>query len=208
MLQTMMQLSALVAHDLHLELLPADQALLDEQLRWSATGQAALADLFELFRRCRRMPPTRAAHREAGADDHRKAGATDVGLDALLILLWTASASSMRCAMPLLAEFSTDGRHRVLELHAVLGLLDGRRSLAPIISTPYFSSTPCRCRSSAQLSAVWPPTGRLSRASGQALLGDDLLHHLPGDRLDVGHVGHGSGSVMIVAGLLLTRMTL
>ncbi len=28
---------------------------------------------------------------------------------------------------------------------------------APIISTPYFSSTPSRARSSAQFSAVWPP---------------------------------------------------
>jgi len=29
--------------------------------------------------------------------------------------------------------------------------------VAPIISTPYFSSTPCFFRSSAQFSAVWPP---------------------------------------------------
>ena len=30
-------------------------------------------------------------------------------------------------------------------------------SLAPIISTLYFASTPWLCRSSAQFSAVWPP---------------------------------------------------
>ncbi|MNC93372.1 hypothetical protein D3C83_99850 [compost metagenome] len=38
---------------------------------------------------------------------------------------------------------------------------------APIISTPYFSSTPCRARSSAQLSAVWPPIVG-SSASGRS----------------------------------------
>ena len=38
---------------------------------------------------------------------------------------------------------------------------------APIISTPYFSSTPCFARSSAQLSAVWPPMVG-SSASGRS----------------------------------------
>ncbi len=40
--------------------------------------------------------------------------------------------------------------------------------VAPIISTPYFSSTPCLARSSAQLSAVWPPMVG-SSASGRSL---------------------------------------
>ena len=39
--------------------------------------------------------------------------------------------------------------------------------LAPIISTPYFSSTPCFARSSAQLSAVCPPMVG-SSASGRS----------------------------------------
>jgi len=39
--------------------------------------------------------------------------------------------------------------------------------LAPIISTPYFSSTPCLARSSAQLSAVCPPMVG-SSASGRS----------------------------------------
>ena len=41
-------------------------------------------------------------------------------------------------------------------------------SLAPIISTPCFASTPCLCRSSAQFSAVCPPIVG-SSASGFSL---------------------------------------
>ncbi len=79
----------------------------------------------------------------------------------------TASASSIECAMPLRAE------PRPM---LVIASLNFRRSsafsiacsLAPIISTPYFASTPCLCRSSAQFSAVWPPIVG-SSASGRSL---------------------------------------
>jgi hypothetical protein len=64
-------------------------------------------------------------------------------------------------------RLEADAGHRLLELLAVLGLVD-RFALAPIISTPYFSSTPWRARSSAQLSAVWPPMVG-STASGRSL---------------------------------------
>jgi hypothetical protein len=40
--------------------------------------------------------------------------------------------------------------------------------VAPIISTPNFSSTPSRARSSAQFSAVWPPMVG-SSASGRSV---------------------------------------
>ena len=68
----------------------------------------------------------------------------------------TSQASSIECAMPLLAE------PRPILVIASLNFSRSSAfsiacSLAPIISTPYFSSTPWRCRSSAQLSAVWPP---------------------------------------------------
>ncbi len=58
--------------------------------------------------------------------------------------------------MPLLAE------SRPIEVIASLNFIRSSAfsiacSLAPIISTPYFASTPCRCRSSAQFSAVCPP---------------------------------------------------
>ena len=39
--------------------------------------------------------------------------------------------------------------------------------LAPISSTPYFSSTPCSASAIAQLSAVWPPRVA-SSASGRS----------------------------------------
>src|SRR5215217_4770814 len=59
-------------------------------------------------------------------------------------------------------------------------------ALAAIISTPYFASTPCLCKSIAVFSAVCPP--RVEEGIGP-LLGDDLLDDLPGDGLDVGAVG-------------------
>ena len=70
--------------------------------------------------------------------------------------------------------------------------------LAPISSTPYFSSTPASCSAIAVLSAVWPP--RVAQQRVGALLGDDLLDELRGDRLDVGgvgelRVGHDRGRV-------------
>jgi hypothetical protein len=59
-------------------------------------------------------------------------------------------------------------------------------ALAPIISTPNFSSTPSRARASAVLSAVCPPMVGQQRVG--PLLLDDLGHHLGRDRLDVGRV--------------------
>jgi hypothetical protein len=72
-----------VADDFHLVLLPADQALLDQQFLGRRQVQPALADLLELFRVVGDAAAG-AAQREAGADDHREAGAADLGLDALL----------------------------------------------------------------------------------------------------------------------------
>ena len=61
-------------------------------------------------------------------------------------------------------------------------------ALAPIISTPYFSSTPWWCRSIARFRPVWPPRvgSRASGRSASITLADDL----PGQRLDVRAVGH------------------
>ncbi len=79
----------------------------------------------------------------------------------------TASASSIVCAMPLLAE------SRPMRVIASLNFSRSSAfsmacSLAPIISTPYLASTPCLCRSSAQFSAVCPPIVG-STASGRSL---------------------------------------
>ena len=60
--------------------------------------------------------------------------------------------------------------------------------LAPIISTPYFSSTPCWCQVHGQVQAG------LAAEGGQQGVGplglDHLGHDFPGQRLDVGAVGH------------------
>ena len=77
--------------------------------------------------------------------------------------------------------------------------------LAPIISTPYFSRTPFSCSAIAVLSAVWPPSvgstasGRFACAitfsTNSGVIGSTYV------------ASANSGSVMIVAGLLLTRTT-
>src|SRR4030095_14198135 len=73
----------LVADDLHLELLPSDQALLDQQLLGRRKVEAALADLLELVGVVGDAAAG-AAEREARTHDHRKAVAADLVSDAPL----------------------------------------------------------------------------------------------------------------------------
>ncbi len=78
----------------------------------------------------------------------------------------TSRASSIECAIPLRAE------PRPMPVIASLNFSRSSAfsmafSLAPIISTLYFDSTPFLCRSSAQFSAVWPPMVG-STASGRS----------------------------------------
>ena len=79
----------------------------------------------------------------------------------------TCSASSMLWAMAERAEPRPIRVIAALNFSRSSALSMASRE-APIISTPYFSSTPCRARSSAQLSAVWPPMVG-SSASGRSL---------------------------------------
>ena len=58
----------LVAHDFHLVLFPAEQRLFNQQLVGGRGFEATLADDFKLFRVVGNAA-TRAAQREAGADD-------------------------------------------------------------------------------------------------------------------------------------------
>ncbi len=76
--------------------------------------------------------------------------------------------------------------------------------LAPISSTSYLSRTPAASRAIATLSAVWPPSvassasGRsfaITFSTNSAVIGSTYV------------ASANSGSVMIVAGLELTRMT-
>ena len=61
------------------------------------------------------------------------------------------------------------------------------RCEAPIISTLNFSSTPSRTRSSAVLSAVWPPM--VGKSALGPLLLDDARDGAPVDRLDINRIG-------------------
>ncbi len=79
----------------------------------------------------------------------------------------TCCASSMLWAMPERAEPRPMRVMACLNFSRSSAMSMASRE-APIISTPYFSSTPCLARSSAQFSAVWPPmVGRT--ASGRSL---------------------------------------
>ena len=76
--------------------------------------------------------------------------------------------------------------------------------LAPISSTPYFSSTPRSCSAIAAFSAVWPPRVG-SSASGRSLA---ITFSTNSGVIGSTYVASAnSGSVMIVAGLEFTRMT-
>jgi hypothetical protein len=99
------------------------QPISDSSISSSLVGdrsRPALADLFELFRVVGDAAAG-AAEREARADHHRETGCRRCRA---VMRFCTASASSIECAMPLLAECRPDAGHRVLELEAVFGLLD------------------------------------------------------------------------------------
>ena len=75
---------------------------------------------------------------------------------------------------------------------------------APINSTSNFDSTPSRARSRAQLSAVWPPiVGNNASGRSRSMILASICQVI-GSMYVTSAI---SGSVMIVAGLELTRMT-
>ena len=77
--------------------------------------------------------------------------------------------------------------------------------LAPISSTPYFSKIPLESRSIAKFRAVCPPiVGRI--ASGRSL--SIIFSKVETFSGSTYVLSAKSGSVIIVAGLLFTRMTL
>jgi hypothetical protein len=78
------------------------------------------------------------------------------------------------------------------------------RALAPMSSQPYFASTPLSYSASATFSAVWPPIVG-STASGRSLA---MTFSTNSGVTGSTYVrSANSGSVMIVAGFELTRMT-
>ena len=176
-----------VTDHFHLVLFPAEQRFLDQQLVGGRGLQAALADGLEFFRVVGNAA-ARAAKREAGSDDGGKAH---------FLLHGPGFVHAVGDAAARRPE--ADARHRVLELQAVFGLVDGLGLGADQLDVVLGQH------------AVAPQVERavergLATHGGQdgvgALLGDDFLDRLPGDRLDVGHVGrrrvgHDRGGVAV-----------
>ena len=173
--QTITTLSACVAHDLELVLLPADDRLLEEHLGGRAGGEPGAGD-----------PPqvglvvghagAGAAHGERRPDDHRV-------------------AELLRRRQAVLERVADDDcgrpRHRAPRRSRLNDSRFSPRSIAsmeaPISSTPYFSSTPVSSQRHRRVQRGLAAEGGEQRVG--ALLLDDLLDELRGDRLDVGRVG-------------------
>ena len=99
----------------------------------------------------------------------------------------TCSASSIECASDERAEPQADARHRRLELLAVLGLVDRLARGADHLDAELLQHAFAREVERAVERGL--PAHRRQQRVGPLLL-DDARDHLPGDRLDVGGVGH------------------
>ena len=89
--------------------------------------------------------------------------------------------------MPERARAQADARHRLLELLAVLGLVDRLLRRADQLDAVLVEHALAREVERA-VERRLAAHRRQQRVGPLAL--DDLLDHLPGDRLDVGDVGH------------------
>ncbi len=112
-------------------------------------------------------------------------------------LACTCSASSIECASDELRRGEADPGHRLLELLAVLGLVDRLARGADHLDAELLQHALAREVERAVERGL-PAHGGQQRVG--ALLLDDARHRLPGDRLDVGgvrhlRVGHDGGRV-------------
>jgi hypothetical protein len=183
---------AAVAHQLELVLLPAEHRLLDEDGVHRGVGQAV------------RGHP--AQHRLVGGEARSprppmvKLGRMTTGVADLLggrQRLLDAGAD------PRARGVGADRPHDVLEHLPVLAAVD-RVDVGADEPDAVPLQHAVLVQADGDVERGLPAEGGQQRVG--ALLGDDLLDELRRQRLDVGGVGD-SGSVMIVAGLLLTRLT-
>ena len=165
-----------VAHHLQLKFLPAQQRLLDQDLGDGAGLQAALADRPKLLRVVGDAA-TAAAQGEGGAND---AGITADGCAHLLGLLRGVGNAGR-------AHRHADALHRLLEQQPIFRLLD-RRQVGADQLNPVFGQGAVLGQGHRQVE------GGLAAHGGQQGIGaldlDHPGHHLGGERLDVGAIGH------------------
>ena len=122
----------LVAHDLHLVFLPAEERFLDEDFGDGRELDAALGDLLELLAVVGDAAAG-AAEREGGADDEREAA--DLLGDGAGFLHVVGGAADR--------HVEADGEHQVLEDLAVFALLDGLGLGADHLDAVSFAARRC-----------------------------------------------------------------
>ena len=176
----------LVADDLHFELLPAEQALLDEHFRDGREIESVRRDGLEFFLIISDAA-ARAAERVGRADDERHGA--DFGSDFSCFLNGVRHAG--------LRQVEADFEHGVFEKQTVLALLDGLRFRADHADAVLFER-PGTMQRHGRVER------RLASERGQEhirlFLDDNLLHHLGRDRLDVSaerelRIGHDRGRI-------------
>ena len=169
------QLVVRVAHHLEFQLLPADDALLDEDLADAAGGDAAGGDDAQLLQVVDHAAAG-AAHGVGRADDHRIA---EFGGDALGVLHRVHGGAAR--------HLDAEPVHLLLELDPVFAALDGVQVDADHLH-PVLLEDALPGQVGAEVE------GRLAAQVGQQgvgpLAGDDLLQRVHVERLDVGDVGH------------------
>ena len=176
-----------VGHHLELELLPALDRALDEHLGHGARPEAD-GDLLAQGLLAPGQPAAAASEREGRTDDGRREPRGQL---------------VERVDDDALGDVEPRRHHRLAKLPAILRAED-RRQVGADQLHPEAVEHPCLGQPDGQVER------RLAAERGQERVGPLLLDHL-GDRLDVerlevGRVGP-SGSVMIVAGFELTRIT-
>ena len=160
----------LVANHFHFVLFPTDQRFFNQQLVGRRQVDTTLADFFEFFWVVGNAAAS-AAQREAGANDHGEARATNFSGDALC----TAQASSKVWAMPDLAE------SRPILVMASLNFWRSSAfsiacSLAPIISTFVLVQHAMLVQVQSAVQRSLATHGGQDRI--RTLFGDDALDHL------------------------------
>ena len=178
----------LVADDLHLELLPAEQRFLDEHFRHRREIESAGRDGFKLLFVVSDAA-ARATERVGRTDDERQRA--DLLRDGAGFLHVMRHAG--------LRQIEADLEHGVFEEQAVLALLDGFRLCADHAHAVFFQR-PGTMQRHGRIQCRLAAERRQEHI--RLLFDDDLLHHLRRDRLDVGaeselRIGHDRGRVRI-----------